>query len=66
MATDRKVWPGRHDCLERASAGQCECLSAPGTQTGNVMLQKGALVEKVLFQGSRAIGVSYLHNGRQR
>ena len=54
---DMTVWKGR-----RWSSANAYLRPALKRE---MMLQKGALVEKVLFQGSRAIGVSYLHNGRK-
>ena len=55
---DMTVWKGRRWSSANA-------YLRPALTRGNVMLQKGALVDKVLFDGKRATGVSYIRNGQQ-
>ena len=56
-AADMTVWRGR-----RWSAANA--YLRPALKRGNVSLIKRALVDKVLFEGKRAVGVRYLRGGK--
>jgi len=54
---DMTVWKGRRWSSANA-------YLRPALKRGNVKLEKGALVDRVLFDGNRAVGVSYWRGGR--
>ena len=35
----------------------------PALKRGNVQLEKGALVDRIIFEGNRAVGIDYFQNG---
>ncbi|MDA7598466.1 choline dehydrogenase [Alphaproteobacteria bacterium] len=53
---DMTVWKGRRWSSANA-------YLRPALKRGNVKLEKGALVDRILFEGKRAIGVSYMRGG---
>ncbi|MBF9039979.1 choline dehydrogenase [Rhodobacterales bacterium LSUCC0387] len=55
---DMTVWKGR-----RWSAANA--YLKPALTRGNVRLVTGAMVERILFEGGRAVGVAYLRGGAQ-
>jgi len=55
---DMTVWKGRRWSSANA-------YLRPALKRGNVRLLKGALVDKILFEGRRAVGVSFVRNGQQ-
>ena len=55
---DMTVWQGRRWSTANA-------YLRPALKRGNVKLEKGALVDRVIFAGNRAVGVSYRRGGHQ-
>ncbi|MEK9620576.1 MAG: choline dehydrogenase [Alphaproteobacteria bacterium] len=53
---DMTVWKGRRWSSANA-------YLRPAIKRGNVRLEKGALVDRILFDGKRAIGVQYMQGG---
>ncbi|NBW06390.1 MAG: choline dehydrogenase, partial [Alphaproteobacteria bacterium] len=53
---DMTVWKGRRWSSANA-------YLRPAIKRGNVRLEKGALVDRILFNGKRAIGVQYMQGG---
>jgi choline dehydrogenase len=53
---DMTVWKGRRWSSANA-------YLRPAIKRGNVRLEKGALVDRILFDGKRAIGVKYMQGG---
>ena len=53
---DMTVWRGRRWSSANA-------YLRPAIKRGNVRLEKGALVDRILFNGKRAIGVQYMQGG---
>jgi choline dehydrogenase len=53
---DMTVWKGRRWSSANA-------YLRPAIKRGNVRLEKGALVDRILFDGKRAIGVKYMQRG---
>ena len=53
---DMTVWKGRRWSSANA-------YLRPAIKRGNVRLEKGALVDRILFDGKRAIGVQYMQSG---
>ena len=56
---DMTVWKGRRWSSANA-------YLRPALKRGNVKLEKGALVDRILFEGKRAIGVEYIRGGKRQ
>lgn len=56
---DMTVWKGRRWSSANA-------YLRPALKRGNLKLEKGALVDRILFDGKRAIGVEYIRGGQRQ
>ena len=52
--------------MEGAALSAADAYLKPAMKRGNVRLVTGALVDCILFEGTRAVGVSYLRGGPSR